>query len=143
MADTYPYATQRAQLERFLKSIGARPSTLRKDDCGDPTIQGTRGHVIAAPGLPWIRPRKAGFMLFVSAESPMAYTYAKKALKFATVTQDGDEEGTLWLDRLPTADEAKAIRRYLGIPKKAELSEDTLAIRRAALASARAKLKAA
>jgi hypothetical protein len=47
------------------------------------------------------------------------------------------------MSRLPTAEEAKAIRRYLGIPKKAELSEDTLAIRRTALVSARAKLKAA
>jgi hypothetical protein len=63
--------------------------------------------------------------------------------QFATVTQDGDEEGILWLDRLPTADEAKAIRRYLGIPKKAELSEETRAKTVAALVNARVALKAA
>jgi hypothetical protein len=79
----------------------------------------------------------------VVTESGTAWTYAKRALKFAEVSQDGDEEGILFMSRLPTAEEARAIRRYLGIPKKAELSEDTLAIRRAALVSARAKLKAA
>ena len=143
MADTYPYPTQRAQHDRFLKAVGSRPTTLCKDDCGDPTIQGTRGHVLAAPGVPWIRPRKPGFMLYVVTESPMALTYATNALGFATPTQLGDEEAMLWMDRLPTAEEAKAIRRYLGIAKKAQLSEDTLAIRRVALVSARAKLKAA
>jgi hypothetical protein len=143
MADTYPYATQRAQLERFLKSIGARPSTLRKDDCGDPVILGSRGHVIAVPGLSWRRPSKPGWSLFVVTESGSAWTYAKRALKFADVVQDGAEEGILFMERLPTIEEAKAIRRYLGIPKKAQLSEDTLAIRRVALVSARARLKAA
>jgi hypothetical protein len=146
MADTYPHATQRAQLDRFLKSIGARPSTLRRDDCGDPAIKGTRGHVMAIPGIPWHRSRvheahkRAGFLLYVVTESGTAWTYAKRALKFAEVTQDGDEEGFLWLDRLPTAEEAKVIRRYLGIPKKAELSEETKAARRTVLAAAREKL---
>ena len=93
MADTYPYATQRAQLERFLKSIRARASTLRKDDCGDPTIMGSRGHVMAVPGIPWHKPKRAGFLLYVVTESGTAWTYARKALTFATVTQDGDEEG--------------------------------------------------
>lgn len=82
-------------------------------------------------------------MLYVTAESAMAWTYAKKALRFAEVTQDGDDEGILWLDRLPTAEEGKVIRRYLGIPKKAELSEDTRAKRVATLVNARAKLTAA
>ena len=146
MADTYPYATQRAQLERFLKAIGARPSTLRKDGCGDPAIMGTRGHVMAIPGIPSHRPRvheahkRAGFLFYVVAESGTAWTYAKRALKFAEVTQDGDEEGFLRLDRLPTAEEAKVIRRYLGIPKKAELSEETKAARRTVLAAAREEL---
>jgi hypothetical protein len=143
MTDTCPYATQRAQLESFHCTINARPSTLRRDDCGDPVILGSRGHVIAVPGLPWRRPSKPGWSLFVSTESGTAWTYAKRALKFADVVQDGDEEGILSMERLPTIDEAKAIRRYLGIPKKAQLSEETLAIRRVALVSARAKLKAA
>jgi hypothetical protein len=152
MADTYPHAQQRAQLESFLKSIGARPSTLRKDACGDPAIMGTKGHVMAASFVSWVKPVRpgkqsstasAGSMLYVVTESAMAWTYAKRALRFAVVTQDGDEEGILWLDRLPTVEEAKAIRRYLGIPKKAEMSEETRAKRVAALALARETLKAA
>jgi hypothetical protein len=104
---------------------------------------------MAIPRIPWHRSqvhetrKRAGFLIYVVTDSGTAWTYAKRALKFATVTQDGDEEGILWLDRLPTADEAKAIRRYLGIPKKAELSGETRAKRVAALVNARVALKAA
>ena len=96
MADTYPHAQQRAQLELFLKSIGARPSTLRKDACGDPAIMGTKGHVMAASFVSWVKPVRpgkqsstasAGSMLYVVTESAMAWTYAKRALRFAVVTR--------------------------------------------------------
>ena len=56
----------------------------------------------------------------------------KGALKFAAVTQDGDEEGMLFLDRLPTAAEAEIIRSYLGVYKAPELSEEEIARRRGA-----------
>ena len=46
---------------------------------------------------------------------------------FAKVTQDGDEEGALVLDQLPTKAEAAEIRAILGIPKRIELSEGQLA----------------
>jgi hypothetical protein len=91
MADTYPYATQRAQLERFLKAIGARPSTLRKDGCGDPAIMGSRGHVIAIPGIPSHRPRvheahkREGFLLYVVTESGTACkSNAERLMTFST-----------------------------------------------------------
>ena len=43
-------------------------------------------------------------------------------MAFAKVTQDGDEEGILFLDRLPTATEAEIIRGYLGIRPKPEVN---------------------
>jgi hypothetical protein len=43
------------------------------------------------------------------------------------VTQDGDEEGMLITDRLPTAEEAEAIRSYLGINKEREYHNETFA----------------
>jgi len=49
---------------------------------------------------------------------------AKSRLGFCSITQDGDEEGGLILDRLPTASEAEAIRYVLGIPKARHLSEE-------------------
>jgi hypothetical protein len=61
----------------------------------------------------------------------MAWTYAKRALKFAKLTNDGDEEGRFLLDRTPTDAEAKVMREYLGIPKAIELSNAEAARRRA------------
>jgi hypothetical protein len=51
-------------------------------------------------------------------------------MRFAKVTQDGDEDGCLFLDRLPTKTQAAVIRDKLGIAKKAEYGEETLARKR-------------
>ena len=51
----------------------------------------------------------------------------ERALSFPRVTQDGDEEGMLIMDRLPTAEEAGAICSYLGINKEREYDDETLA----------------
>lgn len=48
--------------------------------------------------------------------------------------QDGDEDGCLFLDRVPTKAEAVVIRDRLGIPKKVAMSAEGLARRRAQLA---------
>lgn len=86
-------------------------------------------------------PSPEGFQIFVKAASRQAWTWAKKALVFAAVTQDGDDEGILLLDRLPTHDESATIRDYTGIRKRQELSAENLAAakkkRGKALASAR------
>ena len=56
-------AAQRGRLLEFAAALGSRDSALRRDECGDPRIIGG------------------------------AWGYAKKAMSFAKVTQDGDEEG--------------------------------------------------
>ncbi len=54
----------------------------------------------------------------------MAWTYAKRALKFAgEPTNDGDEEGAFVMRRLPTLAEADVIRRYCGIAKKRDMGD--------------------
>jgi hypothetical protein len=57
---------------------------LRRDECGDPQINGKRDHIYAVP---------EGFQLYCVCESRKAWTYAKRALSFARVTQDGNEKG--------------------------------------------------
>ena len=42
------------------------------------------------------------------------------------MTQDGDWEGCLHLDRLPTADEAVVIREVLGIRKRRHMTAEAL-----------------
>jgi hypothetical protein len=62
----------------------------------------------------------------VATTAPRAWTFARHALTFAKVINDGDEEGAFVMRRLPTADEAAFIRRYCGIPKRREVSEAEL-----------------
>lgn len=124
MADIYPPAVQRPALLELVKALGCRDNALRRDECGDWRIEGRSGHIYAAPGS-LERPDTPGFQIYVERESVREWSYAKKALKpFADLTNDGDDDGMLFLDRLPTADEAEVIRQYVGIAKKRVLSEE-------------------
>ena len=122
MSDRHPPARQRLAL--FAEALGSASTALRRDECGDPRINGKRGHVYVV---------SRGFLLSCVCESRKAWTYAKRALSFARVTQDGDDEGSFVMDRPPTAEEAETIRRYLGITKTREISEEHLAKLRAGL----------
>jgi hypothetical protein len=115
MADRHPPARHREALATFVEALGGAANALRRDECGDPCLLGRRGHVLAVPG---------GFQLYCICESKQAWTWAKKKLAFASVTQDGDEEGCLFMDRLPTENEAAAIRDYVGIAKRPEISAE-------------------
>jgi hypothetical protein len=127
--DRYPPIKQRAALKKFAGAIDSSPTALQTDECGDPRIEGSSGHVYAIP---------EGFQLFVTTETARAWTAAKKALSFASVCNDGDEEGAFILDRLPTFVIAPVIRRYVGIRKRRHMTEDAKA---AAIARLRSPVK--
>jgi hypothetical protein len=118
VADRYPPTKQRAALKKLAAAINSSSAALRIDECGDPRIVGSSGHVYAVP---------RGYQMFVMTETPRAWTAAKRALGFASICNDGDEEGALILDRLPTPAEAQVIRRYVGIRKRRTLSEEARA----------------
>jgi hypothetical protein len=120
--DTYPPAKQRAALLKLISALGCREAALRRDECRDWRIEGSNGHVYAVPGT-LDEPNRLGFMLYVMAASPKAWTFAKRALAFIKAINDGDGEGAFVMHRLPSADEAALIRRYCGIPKRREVSE--------------------
>jgi hypothetical protein len=61
--------------------------------------------------------------------SKQAWTWVKKRLGFAELTQDGDTDGCFRLHRLPTDDDAAIIRDILGIRKRVEFSPEELARR--------------
>ena len=123
MPDQFPYAAQRAALDQFALVLNSSPRALTRDECGDPFICGNAGHVLAYP---------EGFWLYVSAGSARAWSATKKALAFAKVVNDGDDEGAFILDREPTPFEAKAIRDYLGIRKRTEANSAPTAAQLAA-----------
>jgi hypothetical protein len=120
--DIFPPTKQRAALLKLTKALVSRDSALRRDECGDWRIEGSSGHVYAVPGT-LDQPNRPGFVLYIMTSSPKAWTFAKRALAFAKVINDGDEEGAFVMSRLPTADEAALIRRYCGISKRREISE--------------------
>jgi hypothetical protein len=119
---------QRDQLLKLLDALNASTRTLRRDACGDWSIQGKDGKIYGDG---------RGFLLVVSTnESARRWGFVKKRLAFAELRQDGDDEGALHLDRLPSPAEAELIRDALGIRKRKTLSADTLAGLRARLPSA-------
>lgn len=96
---------------RLMRALEAAHTALRRDECGAWRINGTHGHVYT-----WGDDRS--WLLYVASGSPRKWTEDKKRLSFCRVTQDGDDEGCLRLFALPTATEAAAIRRVLGIRRR-------------------------
>jgi hypothetical protein len=143
MTDCYPPVWQRLKLLKLAEALNCWDRALRRDECGDPRIVGKYGHVYAIPGT-LDRPGIEGFRIYFRGASEFeepstskAWTYAKRSLAFCEILNDGDGEGMLFLDRLPTPEEAEAIRDKLGIRKRTEYSEETLARKRAAILKAR------
>jgi hypothetical protein len=128
----------RDQLETMVQALDASPRALHRPICrgwaGDYQISGKRGHIL---------PDGDGFLLFVSGRSKQHWTHLKKALRFCRLTQDGDDEGCLHLERLPVPAEADAIRGALGIRRRRHLSEEELVRTRSTLERARALHKTA
>jgi hypothetical protein len=116
----------RERLQILLAALDASPVALRRDPHrdeghkGDYSIQGKCGHIYLDG---------EGFLLCVTAkderdQSPRRWTSTKRRFAFCRITQDGDDEGCLHLDQLPTPAQAGLIRQALGIRKRRTLTED-------------------
>ena len=88
---------------------------------GDWGTHGKFGHVY---------PDGSGFLLvFVSERlSTHRWNAVKRDLHFCRLMQDGDSEGCLHIDRLPTKTEGALIREALGIRKRRALDRANLQI---------------
>jgi hypothetical protein len=97
----------RKELETLLTALNGAKRALRRDECGDWTINGSRGIIQACEGE---------YSVFLSCRSIRAWNSAKKRLaSFTAVRQDGDEEGILVLSRMPDKNEAETLRSYIGL----------------------------
>lgn len=101
-------------LEQLIEALNCSRTARCRDEAGDLRIVGRSGHIYAQP---------EGFYIYCEAGSPRAWTFAKRELSFCKVTQDGDEEGFLLLDHVPSLEEAIAITSRLGIRKRKHISE--------------------
>jgi hypothetical protein len=69
------------------------------------------------------------------------WTNIKAQLDFARLTQDGDDEGCFYLDRLPAQAEAGPLRDALGIRRRRAVTEETKSRLRSQLEHSRAFIK--
>jgi hypothetical protein len=101
--------TDKERLEQLREALHGAFRSLRRDECGDWRLLGSRGHIYR-DGDGW-------FLLFVACRSGLHWTYTKRRrLAFCRVTQDGEDEGCLHLDRLPSSTaEAEEIRHVVGL----------------------------
>ena len=112
------------QLERLHVALNASKASLRLDACRLWTIRGRIGGDGIARNYISTWGDGETWLLYLCCRSPQAWTWAKKRLAFAEITQDGDDEGVLRLHRLPTAAEAAVIRDILGIRQTREVAPD-------------------
>jgi hypothetical protein len=95
-------------LQTILTALNGAKNALRRDACGDWTIQGSRGE---------IRSYNDQFAIYLACHSAKAWTFAKKQLAplIQTISQDGDDEGIFILRRIPEEDEVALLRHYIGL----------------------------
>ena len=116
-----PERDGRASLQALLIALDASPVSLRRDFWrrmgrkGDQAIHGKRGHIYADGD---------GYLLCIGGQSARLWSAAKRKLSFCQLRIDGDDEGTLHLDHLPSLAEAKAIRRVMAIRKRRKPSRE-------------------
>lgn len=111
-------SADRADLAELLTALNGAKSAVRTDECGDWIIAGSRGHIRACDRV---------FTAYVGCGSAKGWTVVKKQLaRFTAVHQDGDQEGILTLTRMPDANEAARLRRYVGLRQTHEARGATL-----------------
>lgn len=106
-------------IKELQESLGTSTPVIR-NECGDSNLFGKKGKVfVDSPKYPF-------WYIFIS--ETRQWNQIKKRLSFMIVSQDGDNEGILKLDRFPTKTEASVIRKIVGLRKKKELSPKHLQI---------------
>jgi len=106
---------ERAKLETLITALDASSRSLRRDSRGDWHIAGKHGQIFADG---------KGFLIVVSTDaSSRRWNNVKTRLSFCRVTQDGDDEGCLHIDRLPAPAEADLIREAIDLKRRVHLSD--------------------
>jgi hypothetical protein len=114
-----PHRDDRASLLALLAALDASPRALCCDDCGDWQISGKSGQIYRDG---------TGYLIVVATEeSARRWTNIKQRLTLCRVTQNGDDEGALHLDRLPAPHEAAIIREATRVRNKRTISDEAKA----------------
>ena len=82
----------RAELAKLLTALNGAMNALRRDECGDPTIFGSRGHIRACDGSSTSTSNAA-----LPCTGP---TPRRQLASFSMVHQDGDQEGVVLMAKI-------------------------------------------
>lgn len=105
----------KAYLVKLIKALDVSLKRLKRDGCNDWNIVGIRGHISTDQEY---------WYLYIECETNKKWTYTKKHLAFMEVHQDGDSEGILKLSRMPFREEARTVRKVIGLRPKTVLTEE-------------------
>jgi hypothetical protein len=109
-------ANRKADRELLLNlasTLSVSKARLKRDGCGDWIIRGRRGHILT-DGI--------AMYVYLACKTKRRWENAKSALGLVA-TQDGDTEGVLRLDDLPSEPLAETLRRLLGLRKSVRPSD--------------------
>lgn len=102
-------------LRTLAQALDVSESRIKLDECGDWNIVGIRGK-ISTDGEAWY--------LYTDCVTPRKWNITKKNLSFLEVSQDGDWEGIFRCSRMPFREEARAIRKVIGVRPRTVLTEE-------------------
>lgn len=116
-------------LQRLSEALNTSEERIHLDECGDWNIVGKRGHIFTDAEL---------WHVSVEGTTKRRWDNIKKKLSFMEVSQDGDDEGIMKLERMPTQEESSLVRETVGLNKRplltdaqrAKLSERVLKVRK-------------
>jgi hypothetical protein len=120
--------TYRSQIEKdadkgrmldLLEALDATPMALRLDECDAWTISGKRGEIRT-----YGPDEGSGYQIMIWRCSDRAIGAAEKRIGFCKPPSIGNG---LLLQKLPTREQAKAIRKSVGIPQYRRYSEQAVA----------------
>src|SRR5262245_24428537 len=102
------FFADKAQLQTMLVALDAARNQLRLDECRCWNIRGKRGYAATwGDGKRWF--------IYCAPGSARKWNNFRRALShLGKCTQDGDDEGNIRIDRLPTPEEAGLIRKAVG-----------------------------
>lgn len=100
--------------KRSLKKALETSTRWTIDNCGDYNLLGTKGKIFIDDNF---------WYVYVEIQAG-----TREDLSFMKISQDGDYELIVKLDRLPTKKEAKIVRNKVGLKKKRTLSPEQVKI---------------
>src|SRR5437868_4663109 len=121
MAWKYSKNDEKQLLMNLLEALQASKDNLCLDSCDawHITPSGAKGYdgaCIQTDGESWY--------VFAMARSKRHWSSMKRKLSFMRLVNDGDDEGRFALARMPTAEEAEAVREVIGLHKRHRLSDE-------------------